>query len=90
MQLDPECKITEQEHDDPATGERYVKVVVRDGACIVEAKEMGDGCPAVATEKLLRSAGRKIEELHFLPYYARANTGGSGQMRVGLRYWYRS
>jgi len=80
----------EQEHEDPATGERYVKVMVRDGACIREAREIGNGSPAVATEKLLRSAGRKIEELHFLPYYARANRGGSGQMRVGLRYWHRS
>ncbi|KAJ4502054.1 hypothetical protein HRR83_000001 [Exophiala dermatitidis] len=30
-----------------------------------------------------------IDELTFVPYYFRANRGGRGQMRVGLRRWHR-
>jgi len=80
----------EKEHEDPATEERYVKVTVHDGARIIDVNNLGGGSPAVTTDQLQKAAGKEIEELHFLPYYARANRGGSGQMRVGLRSWYRS
>lgn len=31
------------------------------------------------------TAPKHRQDLNFIPYYARANRGGSGQMRVGLR-----
>lgn len=36
-----------------------------------------------STEGLI-GGGEKVD-LHFVPYWARANRGGRGQMRVGIR-----
>lgn len=41
--------------------------------------QKSDGETDAATRKQIR------KDLNFVPYYARANRGGSGQMRVGLR-----
>jgi hypothetical protein len=40
------------------------------------------GQPLSAVESLQRG---QVDVLRFIPYYFRANRGGKGQMRVGLR-----
>jgi len=84
-------------HEEKETGERYVRVEIRDGACLLDVEQLeGDG-PAVAVgtkgdsgkEEEGDAKVKRIERLVFVPYYTRANRKGKGMMRVGLGRWYR-
>jgi len=82
-------------HEEKETGERYVRVEVSDGACLLDVENLeGDG-PAVAVGSKMREEKeggdkvKKIEKLTFVPYYTRANRKGRGMMRVGLGRWYK-
>ncbi|KAK2731464.1 hypothetical protein FQN55_004663 [Onygenales sp. PD_40] len=60
--------------------ESYVAITVKDGAMFL--KEDGAGWRSGFGLKVEK--GRR-ESLRFVPYFARANRGGKGMMRVGLR-----
>lgn len=81
----------ESEYHDPNTDERYIQVDVENGACRLILDESEDVGPALANEQLRMASrgGKIIDKLIFVPYYSRANRGGKGHMRVGLRWWYR-
>ncbi|KIX01397.1 uncharacterized protein Z518_09123 [Rhinocladiella mackenziei CBS 650.93] len=90
VQLDPHCQVVEKTVTDPKTGDTYVSLTVINGGASVMKPQDVHASPSVEVtgldEKLQRDV-RTIEELNFVPYYFRANRGGSGQMRVGLRRW---
>lgn len=94
VQLDAACTVQERlVVDDPATGDTYVALKVTRGASLLRTADV-HAYPAVevgALDKLTRceDRGAVIEELNFVPYYFRANRGGRGQARVGLRRWHR-
>ena len=81
----------EELHEEKETGERYVRVKVRDGACLLDVEQLEVDGPAVAAaaEKEQKGKVKAIENLVFVPYYTRANRKGRGMMRVGLGRWYR-
>jgi DUF1680 family protein len=74
-----------QEVPDRATGEEFVAIT----ACGA-ARSIDPASWDLLSQDTTRSANGpglkpQREDLKFIPYYARANRGGSGQMRVGLR-----
>ncbi|KIW19857.1 hypothetical protein PV08_00432 [Exophiala spinifera] len=90
VQLDPECSIRERTVTDGTTGDTFVALTVPDGGASILPSAGIHASPGVETGKLReveRSAEAVIDELHFVPYYFRANRGGRGQARVGLRRW---
>jgi uncharacterized protein len=60
----------------------YIAIVAHNGAKGELDTSAWDG-QIVAEHRSEVSKGSK--DLNFIPYYLRANRGGSGQMRVGLR-----
>lgn len=79
--------ITEKMTEDEITGERYVALNVKGGISFLDVSEPSK--PGVAGTAITADAGdgvaRGVRQLNFVPYYFRANRGGGGQMRVGLR-----
>ena len=91
VQLDPHCKIDESTVTDKDTGDTYVALKVVKGASVMNMDALL-ASPDVAIEELNKATGadaKVIEDLKFVPYYFRANRGGRGQMRVGLKRWNR-
>ncbi|KAK3679576.1 hypothetical protein LTR37_021402 [Vermiconidia calcicola] len=82
VQLDPRCKIEERSIDDDASGDSFVGLTVSDGASAIDLQKL-QASPAVDAQASQHAT--PIKELQFVPYYFRANRGGKGQMRVGLR-----
>lgn len=77
--------VEESARTDLPLGESYVGVTLRRGGVLLPAGELapslegpGRGLGALAAD------GERVD-LHFVPYWARANRGGRGQMRVGIR-----
>ena len=91
IQLDPHCKIEESTVTDKETNDTYVALKVSKGASLMDVNALR-ASPDVAVEELNKATGadaKIIDELKFVPYYFRANRGGRGQMRVGLKRWNR-
>ncbi|OAP56874.1 hypothetical protein AYL99_08986 [Fonsecaea erecta] len=91
VQLDPECVVQDEAVTDEATGETYVALVVKEGASLLQVQNI-DAHPTLGAEELHsveKSDDKVIKELKFVPYYFRANRGGRGHARVGLRRWHR-
>ncbi|KAK3684591.1 hypothetical protein LTR37_020122 [Vermiconidia calcicola] len=82
VQLDPRCKIEERSVYDDASGDSFVGLTVSDGASAIDLQKL-QASPAVDAQASQHAT--PIKELQFVPYYFRANRGGKGQMRVGLR-----
>ncbi|THW75575.1 DUF1680-domain-containing protein [Aureobasidium pullulans] len=80
--LSAECKITEEEVHDPNSGISYVALNVTKGASILDTQAFEE-TPFLTNDKL--SKRKPLQELKFVPYYFRANRGGKGHMRVGLK-----
>ena len=65
---------------------------LKDGAYVVaEMEGYHGGLPFsdAASHLINESKLKPLPSLHFVPYYFRANRGGKGHMRVGLRRWVR-
>ncbi|KAJ9613061.1 hypothetical protein H2200_003002 [Cladophialophora chaetospira] len=89
VQLDPHCKIDEITVTDKDTNDAYVALKVIKGASLMNMDAL-HASPDARIEELDKATGadaKIIEELIFVPYYFRANRGGRGQMRVGLKRW---
>ncbi|KAK3651068.1 hypothetical protein LTR56_005832 [Elasticomyces elasticus] len=76
---------------DETTGDSYVRLELQKGAIDVKdvAQDKARNSPFVDASEFLDSERiqKPLESLNFIPYYFRANRGGTGQMRVGLRAW---
>jgi uncharacterized protein len=89
VQLDPQCTIEESTVTDKETNDTYVALKISKSASLMNLDTL-HASPDVAVKKLndiTRADAKIIDELNFVPYYFRANRGGQGQMRVGLRRW---
>ncbi|KAJ8112128.1 hypothetical protein OPT61_g5436 [Boeremia exigua] len=91
--LDPRCLINnamvEQEMVDPnLPDERYVGITVHKAAYVVDFNQLSAD-PCIDREELNQTieAAKLIDELNFVPYYHKANRGGCGMARVGLKQW---
>ncbi|OQV07724.1 hypothetical protein CLAIMM_12119 [Cladophialophora immunda] len=90
VQLDPECVVEEETVTDDGTGETYVALTVKEGASLLQEQDV-DAYPDLEVHQLQRverANDKVIKELKFVPYYFRANRGGRGHARVGLRRWH--
>ena len=68
------------------TGDQFVSLTITDGVSTLPMEQIG-GMPWMSPrsgsdEKRAPSASK---DLKLVPYYFRANRGGRGQMRVGMR-----
>jgi uncharacterized protein len=68
----------------PSSKEKDVAITAVDAARVLQVPKM-DGPFADAAALPLRVDPERRETLRFVPYYAHANRGGKGMMRVGLR-----
>ena len=64
--------------------EKYIAITAMDAARFLEVP-MASGPFTNGTALPLGTDHERKEMLRFVPYYARANRGGKGMMRVGLR-----
>ena len=87
------ASITETQIVDPQTNEQYVELTAHDSAILRNEKasspsitisyaDVGKEPYATGVDSAEKTL---IPKLNFIPYYFRANRGGNGQMRVGLR-----
>jgi uncharacterized protein len=92
VQLSSSCQITESTVTDKENGDTYVALKVGGGgASLIDLSTVGHG-PGLAVEdidRIEKAEVKELEELNFVPYYFRANRGGKGMMRVGLRRWHK-
>lgn len=65
-------------------GETYIGITLKKGGIVIPPEEL---TPALEANKSLEALvkGKERVDLHFVPYWARANRGGKHQMRVGIR-----
>lgn len=91
--MDPHCirdnTVREEEIVDPRLpDERYIAITVSKAAYIVDSTDLNANAMIDKEEvdKII-AAGKVVDELRFVPYYYRANRGGRGMARVGLKQW---
>ena len=80
--FDPNAKVVEMPTKDDSTGESYVSLVAKSAGTFVNSASHNI-LSAVQSDDTVPST--PVVDLHFIPFYYRANRGGTGQMRVGLR-----
>jgi hypothetical protein len=77
------AEIRESVVTDSSTDETYVALTaIRAGYCLdIKSYSARPEVPAGQW----KSDDKNPKDLHFIPFYYRANRGGSGHMRVGIR-----
>lgn len=65
-------------------GESYIGITLKKSGIIIPQEELAPALEMQNTFRVL-AEGKEAVDLHFVPYFARANRGGKGQMRVGIR-----
>ena len=78
--LDTSVSLEEELIDNLANGEPCIKIKAPNAAKVLRFEEHGCNPNWIGSTSSLKS-----ETMTFVPFYARANRGGKGQMRVGLR-----
>lgn len=76
---------------DPDTKDEFISLTVEKGGAAVFDPRKTRASPDIVVQgldKTLIDDATVVEELKFVPYYFRANRGGRGQMRVGVRRWH--
>ncbi|KIW85515.1 hypothetical protein Z517_00907 [Fonsecaea pedrosoi CBS 271.37] len=86
--LHPACSFVEKTVTDATTRDTYVALTT-EGVSKLNMKHL-HACPGVVVREPEMQILDKgvITELNFVPYYFKANRGGRGHARVGLRRWY--
>lgn len=74
--------ILEKDKRDLPLGETYVGVTLKKGGLVIPQKELLACLESKGLGALVQ--GMDAVDLHFVPYWARANRGGKSQMRVGI------
>lgn len=64
-------------------GETYIGITLKKGGILLPQEELAPSLEAKGLGTLV--GGSEVVDLHFVPYWARANRGGKHQMRVGIR-----
>lgn len=64
-------------------GETYVRITLKKGGLVIPQENLLPSLESKGLRALVQ--GREGVDLHFVPYWARANRGGKHQMRVGIR-----
>lgn len=77
-----ECIVEEDKRDLPL-GEPYVGVTLKKGGLFIPQENLVPCLESNGLGALVQ--GMDGVDLHFVPYWARANRGGKSQMRVGIR-----
>lgn len=75
--------IIEEIKTDLPLREPYTALILKKGGILIPQDEL---LPSLETKSLTALLdGKDTVDLHFVPYWARANRGGNCQMRVGIR-----
>lgn len=74
--------VLEKEKRDLPLGETYVGITLKNGGLVIPQEELLPSLESKGLEALIQD--REGVDLHFVPYWARANRGGNNQMRVGI------
>jgi uncharacterized protein len=80
--FDPKSEIVKKWTTDDSTGESYFSLTAKSAGNFLNPTNHSTLSPGSADDEDLSPAD---VDLHFVPFYYRANRGGTGQMRVGLR-----
>ncbi|CAN8097447.1 unnamed protein product [Discula destructiva] len=75
--------VVESEKTDLPLEEPYVGITLTKGGIRIPQEELEPALEGKSLESLVKE--REAVDLHFVPYWARANRGGKRQMRVGVR-----
>lgn len=75
--------VVEEEKADLPLGETYVGITLKKAGLVIPQEELVPSLESKGLEELVK--GGEAVDLHFVPYWARANRGGKHQMRVGIR-----
>lgn len=75
--------VIEEEKTDLPLGEAYICIMLKKGGLVIPQEELAPALEGKKVEELVK--GKKGVDLHFVPYWARANRGGNHQMRTGIR-----
>lgn len=87
ISLNPQCNIYEHSVADQTTGDQFVSLTITEGISTVPIERVGS-MPWMDVEKDSSGSkpnGANAKDLKLIPYYFRANRGGRGQMRVGMK-----
>ena len=82
--------LVEEHKTDLPTGEDYIGIIAQKAGKflnlgkVTEKTESAEGLDFPAWRNFVDEK-REAVDLHFIPYFARANRGGNGMMRVGIR-----
>lgn len=82
ISLSPQCKIYEHNVSDQGTGDQFVSLTVMEGVSTVPIDQI-KGMPWMNVDG--KDGSNAPKDLQLIPYYFRANRGGRGQMRVGMK-----
>lgn len=74
--------VLEEEKRDMPLGETYVGITLKNGGLVIPQDKLLPSLESKGLEALIQD-GEGVD-LHFVPYWARANRGGKNQMRVGI------
>jgi hypothetical protein len=85
--LDPKATITDEWIDDESTDQGYVALTANGGFSFLNLKPQA--LPSLPVGKVGTIKKPEASRLHFIPYFYRANRGGKGQLRVGIRRLHR-
>ncbi|KAK4550396.1 hypothetical protein LTR36_003363 [Oleoguttula mirabilis] len=80
--FDTSVSLQEVKRTDIFADETIIGVCAVDAASFLHVPESSDAWYGTPSDSL---QANKKESLNFIPYYARANRGGKGMMRVGIR-----
>lgn len=74
---------SEEEKADLPLGETYIGITLKNGGSLIPQESLMPSLEATSLQTLVHD---ESVDLHFIPYFARANRGGAKhQMRVGIR-----
>lgn len=75
--------VVEDVKTDLPLGETYIGLTLKKGGILLSQEELAPSLESKSLGTLV--GGSEGVDLHFVPYWARANRGGKQQMRVGIR-----
>lgn len=76
-------RIVEEHRTDLPLNEPYIGLTLKKGGILISQEDLVPALEVRSLEVLVN--GKESVDLHFVPYWARANRGGKHQMRVGIR-----
>lgn len=84
LTFDPSSPISGSTKTDAETGETYIMLTASGPFPFLDVNDLSLS-PGVISNVTGQKKANFVDELYFIPYYYRANRGGKGHMRVGLR-----